>query len=87
MKLTIFTLTVIASIALANDTVQLPPDAEEACRGTAVGGDGGTACCTYSDCGWCGFKQRCCHRYEDESPYEQGVCECGVNSFPQGTCT
>lgn len=84
MKLTILALTLVAGIAMANDTVSMDPADEKRCRERQV--FEGSPCCTYSDCQGCGFQQRCCLRYGSEPRDAKGQCMCGVNKFPQGTC-
>lgn len=83
MKLSVVAITALFSVVLANDTIPVSSDAYDSCRRDGGLGQGG--CCSYSDCGYCGFYERCCYK-GDRDEYSRGSCKCGVNSYKQGTC-
>ncbi|KAI5804314.1 hypothetical protein EDC01DRAFT_642855 [Geopyxis carbonaria] len=37
------------------------------------------SCDTYSDCGFCGFYERCCYKEGGHSSSERGHCMCGIS--------
>ena len=82
MKLSVLALTALFGFALANETVKLTQEEEDQCRKqNYVTGTG----CDYTDCQRCLFTERCLYKPGGDRT-SVGVCYCGVDSFPQGTC-
>ncbi|CVL08520.1 uncharacterized protein FMAN_05220 [Fusarium mangiferae] len=82
MKFSTAALTLFLGIALANNTVPMSEDEEIRCQQESSNNG---YCCSYADCGFCGFYERCCYKRSGDAT-DEGHCKCGVNSFPQGTC-
>ena len=84
----VFLLISVVSVG-ANDTVEPTKQELESCKNTRAGQQF-KGCCTYKDCGWCGFYQRCCYKTGADDAYWHaaytGECHCGVDDYPQDTC-